>query len=59
MKILLTGATGYIGSNLVSQLIRLNCDITCVNSSKQLKENSDVFDVENMRPQSLYARVYI
>ena len=47
-KVLITGATGYIGSNLVSQLIRLNCDITCVNSSKQLKENSDGFDVENI-----------
>ena len=47
-KVLITGATGYIGSNLLSQLIDLNCDITCVNSSKQAKENPNGFDIENV-----------
>ncbi len=47
-KVLITGATGYIGGNLLSHLIELNCDITCVNSSKQPKENSNGFDIENV-----------
>ena len=38
-KVLITGATGYIGSNLLLHLLGLDCEIICVNSPKKIKKN--------------------
>jgi len=37
-KVLITGATGYIGSNLLLCLSELNCEIVCVNSPRKTKK---------------------
>jgi len=37
-KVLISGATGFIGASLLLQLLELGCDVTCVNSSNPLNE---------------------
>ncbi len=37
-KVLISGASGYIGSNLLNRLSEVNCEITCLTSNPNLKE---------------------
>ncbi len=66
MKVFITGATGFLGTNLVHQLVKQGADITAIkrktsdisafeNMPIQWK-NGDVLDVESLRsacPQSV------
>ena len=37
-KILISGASGYIGSNLLNRLSEIKCEIACLTSNPKLKE---------------------
>ena len=47
-KVLITGATGYIGKSLLTKLLELKCDITCLNSSQPLEDDFKNFDVTHI-----------
>jgi len=37
-KVLISGASGYIGSNLINKLSKINCQISCVTSNSDLQK---------------------
>jgi dihydroflavonol-4-reductase len=43
MKIFVTGATGYVGSNLIRQLLNENYDVTCLMRSPEKYNSSKLF----------------
>ncbi len=45
-KVLILGSSGQIGQELLCQLKKFNCRITCVNRSLKSKSNNNYFDIQ-------------
>ena len=60
MKILLTGATGYIGKRMLPELVKMGHQIVCCvrdiqrfNPPKELKNNIEIIEVDFLKAKTL------
>ena len=48
LKILITGASGFIGKNLISKLLKKNNEISVIARSKKIIKNQDWYNKVNV-----------
>jgi len=64
MKILLTGATGYIGKRMLPELVKMGHQIVCCvrdiqrfNPPKDLKDNIEIIEVDFLKTNTIHSKI--